>query len=100
MYPCPKPDGTYHRCTDDRKVNNITKSDTFPIPHMDDCIDRIGNAKSITKSDLLKGFWQVPLTDHGKEVSAFMSFGRKNYPMILQRKFLTKLSFLKRGSVM
>ena len=24
----------------------MTKSDTFPIPRMDDCIDRIGRAKS------------------------------------------------------
>ena len=76
-------------CTDYRKVNNVTKSDTFPIPRMDDCIDHIGNAKYVTKFDLLKGFWQVPLTDRAREISAFttpsglyqykvMPFGMKN----------------------
>ena len=74
--PCilvPKPDGTYRMCTDYRKVNNVTKSDRFPIPRMDDCIDRIGPAKYVTKFDLLKGFWQVPLTDRAKEISAFVT---------------------------
>ena len=58
--PCilvPKPDGTYRMCTNYRKVNNLSKTDTFPIPRMDECIDKIGNSKYITKFDLLKGFW-------------------------------------------
>ena len=53
--PCilvPKPDGTYRMCTDYRKVNNLSKTDTFPIPRMDGCIDKIGNSKYITKFDL------------------------------------------------
>ena len=72
--PCilvPKSNGTYRMCTDYRKVNSVTKTDSFPIPRIDDCIDNVGNAKYVTKFDLLKGFWQVPLTDRAKEVSAF-----------------------------
>ena len=97
--PCilvPKPDGSYRMCTDYRKVNNVTKSDSFPIPRMDDCIDKIGGAKFVTKFHLLKGFWQVPLTERAKEVSAFavpnglyqykvMPFGMKNSPATFQR---------------
>ena len=40
---------------------------------MEDCIDRIGNAKYITKCDLLKGYWCVPLTERAKEISAFVT---------------------------
>ena len=72
--PCilvPKSNGTYRMCTDYRKVNSVTKTDSFPIPRIDDCIDEVGNSKYVTKFDLLKGFWQVPLTDRAKEVSAF-----------------------------
>ena len=97
--PCilvPKPDGTYRMCTDYRKVNTVTKTDSFPIPRIDDCIDKVGNAKYVTKFDLLKGFWQVPLTDRAKEISAFvtpdglyqykvMPFGMKNSPATFQR---------------
>ena len=53
----PKPDGTFRMCTDDRKVKSVTKIDSFTVPRMDDCIDNIGQAKCVTKFDLLKGFW-------------------------------------------
>ena len=70
--------------------------DSFPIPRMEDCNDRIGNAKYVTKFDLLKGFWQVPLTEWAKEISAFatptklyqykiMPLGMKNLPATFQR---------------
>ena len=74
--PCilvPKPDGTFRMCTDYRKVYSVTKTDTFPIPRIDDCIDNILQAKYVTKFDLLKGFWQIPLTDRAKEISAFVT---------------------------
>ena len=97
--PCilvPKPDGTFRMCTDYRKVNSVTKTDTFPIPRIDDCIDNIGHSKYVTKFDLLKGFWQIPMTDRAKEISAFvtpdglfqykvMPFGMKNSPATFQR---------------
>ena len=97
--PCilvPKPDGTFHMCTDYRKVNSVTKTDSFPVPRIDNCIDNIGQAKYVTKFDLLKGFWQIPLTDRAKEISAFvtpdrlyqykvMPFGMKNLLAAFQR---------------
>ena len=55
--PCvlvPKPDGSIQFCTDNRKVNAITKGDTYPLPRLLDCIDRVGTAKYVTKIDLLK----------------------------------------------
>ncbi|CAB4029730.1 Hypothetical predicted protein [Paramuricea clavata] len=97
--PCllvPKPDGSYRMCTDYRKLNNVTKADTYPIPRIDDCVDKIGTAKYVSKFDLLKGFWQIPLTERAKEVSAFvtpkglyqykvMPFGMRNSPATFQR---------------
>ena len=96
--PCvlvPKPDGTYRFCTDFCRVNKVTRCDSYPIPSVDNCIDRIGNANYVTKFDLLKGYWQVPLTARAKEVSAFvtpnglyqykvMPFSMKNAPETFQ----------------
>lgn len=65
----PKADGSFRFCTDFRKVNSVTVADAFPLPHIDDCIDNLGGAKYITKLDLLKGYWQVPLTECASEVS-------------------------------
>ena len=59
-------------CTDYRKVNSVTKTDTFPIPR----IDNSAHDKYVTKFDLLKGFWQIPLTDSAKEISDFVTTKR------------------------
>ena len=97
--PCilvPKHDGGFRFCTDFRKVNDKTKSDSFPIPRIADCIDEIGNAKFVSTFDMLKGYWQVPLTQRAREISAFvtpsglyqykvMPFGMKNAPATFQR---------------
>ncbi len=74
--PCllvPKSDSTYRFCTDYRKVNSITKPDSFPLPRIEDCVDRVGSARYVTKLDLLKGYWQVPLTPRASEISAFVT---------------------------
>ena len=34
-------------CIDCRKVNSVTKTDSFPVPRMDDCFDNIGQAKYV-----------------------------------------------------
>ncbi len=104
--PCllvPKPDGTSRFCTDYRKVNALTKADSFPLPRMEDCVDRVGNAKFMTKLDLLKGYWQVPLTERASEISAFatpdvflqyrvMAFGLRNAGATFQRLMSIVLS--------
>ena len=69
----PKPDGSMRFCTDYRNINSVTKTDPFPIPRIEDCIDRIGKAKYVSKCDLLKGYWCVPLTDRAREISDFLT---------------------------
>ena len=92
----PKPDQSYRFCTDFRKVNALTKADFYPLPRIEDCIDRVGQSRYVSKFDLLKGYWQVPLTERAKEVSAFvtpsglyqykvMPFGMRNAPATFQR---------------
>ncbi|KAL2076463.1 hypothetical protein ACEWY4_027927 [Coilia grayii] len=91
-----KPDNTFRFCTDYRKVNRVTKPDSFPLPRMEDCVDRVGSAQFVSKFDLLKGYYQVPLTPRAQEISAFitpsglysynvMSFGLRNAPSTFQR---------------
>ena len=68
-----KENGQYRLCIDYRKVNDLTTTDSFPLPRVDDCIDKISKAKYLSKFDLLKGYWQVPLTDHAREISVFVT---------------------------
>jgi len=69
----PKPDKTFRMCTDYRKLNAVTKTNSYPMPRIDDHIDKIGHSKYIRKFDLFKGFWQILLTDIAKECSAFVT---------------------------
>ena len=64
---------TYRFCIDFRKVNGVARTDSYPIPRVDDCIDKIGHAKYVSKFDLMKGYWQVPLSRQAQELSAFVT---------------------------
>lgn len=102
--PCiliPKQDGTWKTW----KLNSVTKTDPYPIPRIEDCIDKIGNAKFVSKFDLLKGYWQVPWTEWAKDISAFvtpdklyqykvMPFSTKNAPATFQKMIYSLLQDL------
>ncbi|PIK46862.1 hypothetical protein BSL78_16279 [Apostichopus japonicus] len=103
-------DGSFRFCTDYRKVNSVTRSDSYPIPRIDDCIDQIGQSKYVTKFDLLKGYWEIPLSEAAKRISAFvtpcglyqytvMPFGMKNAPATFQRFINTLVGDLQGCSV-
>lgn len=97
--PCllvPKSDNTPRFCSNFRKVNHVTKPDSFPIPRVEDCVDQVGSAKYVSKFDLLKGYWQAPLSERAREIAAFitpaglyeskvMPFGLRNAPATFQR---------------
>lgn len=92
----PKSDRTQWFCTDYGRVNAVTKPDLFPLLLMEDCIDNVGSASFVTKLDMLKGYWQVPLMERAAEISAFvtpddflnyrvMAFRLRNAPATFQR---------------
>jgi len=85
----PKPDGTGRLCVDYRKLNNLTEPDPFPTPRVDGLLDRLGGTTIMTKLDMTRGYWQVPITSsdmgltgfvtsHGHYHWRFMPFGLRN----------------------
>ena len=69
----PKKDGSVRFTIDYRKVNSKSYIDSYPLPRIDDLIDKIGPAKYITKFDISKAFWQIPLAEESKPASAFIT---------------------------
>ncbi|CAB4420776.1 unnamed protein product [Rhizophagus irregularis] len=91
-----KKSGNYRFCIDYRKLNAVTKSDAYPLPRIDELLDKYRTAKWFTSIDLAAGFHQVEMIEEDKEKTAFicsqglyeynvMPFGLKNAPGTFQR---------------
>lgn len=57
----PKKDRTLRFCIDFRHINAISNFDPYPMPRIDDLLERVGRSQFISTLDLCKGYWQVPL---------------------------------------
>jgi hypothetical protein len=50
-------------CKDFRKLNDITMDDSFPLPNIQDILDKLGRAKYFFSVDCASGYYQVPLAE-------------------------------------
>lgn len=92
----PKKDGSLRFCIDFRYLNAISNFDPYPMPRIDDLLERVGGATYITTLDLSKGYWQLALAPEAKELTAFrtpfgmyqfkvLPFGLQGAPATFQR---------------
>ena len=81
-----KDDGSYRFCFDFRPLNHIIVPDKYPLPRIDDLLDRLGKYQYFTSLDLASSYWQIPLdardahktsfrTNHGLYQFIRMPFG-------------------------
>uniref|UniRef100_A0ABD2WNZ3 RNA-directed DNA polymerase n=1 Tax=Trichogramma kaykai TaxID=54128 RepID=A0ABD2WNZ3_9HYME len=75
----PKPNGKYRFCLDYRQVNAVTKKNAYPMRHMDDILDKLREAKFISKLDLSQAYHQILLEEKSKEITAFSVQGRGHF---------------------
>ena len=91
-----KKDGTHRFCVDYRSLNTVTKTDSFPLPRIEDLLDQLGMSKYFSTIDLAAGFWQIRMHPLAQEKTAFvthqglfefrvMPFGLTNAPAVFQR---------------
>ena len=70
-------------CVDFRKLNAITKKDTFPLPDISTLSESFSSAKMFSTLDLLKAFNQVKMDNSSQEkVTLICSFGTYSYTVM------------------
>lgn len=57
-------------CVDYRQLHSIMRMEEYPMPCMDELMDRLGRVKYITMLDLTRGYWQlhVAVKDRNKTI--------------------------------
>ena len=90
-----KPDGTARICVDFKAINSVTEPIPFYMPRVEEVLESVGKSCVISKLDLCKGYYQVPMEpDHicktafmchqGRFEFLRMPFGVRNAPAIFQ----------------
>ena len=70
-------------CVDYQRLNALSEMDAYPMPRIDEVIDRLGAASFISTMDLNRGYWQVPMSPELKAKTAFATpFGLYQFNVI------------------
>ena len=89
-----KPDGSARICIDFKRINAITTPLPFYMPRVEEVLEQVGKSTVISKLDLSKGYYQVPMVIADIQKTAFichrrkyefvMPFGVRNAPAVFQ----------------
>lgn len=90
-----KPGGGLRFCVDYRKLNEITIKNRYPIPLIQETLNRLSKAKYFTKLDIVAAFNRIRITPGHEHLTAFrtreglfeylvMPFGLANAPSTFQ----------------
>ena len=91
----PKKTGEWRMCIDYRMLNSKTVKNAYPLPRIQDCIDKLGRARHLSTMDMTSGYWQVRNaeedipktafnTRYGKYEFLVMPFSLTNAPAMFQ----------------
>lgn len=106
-----KKDGGVRICCDFRQLNKVTKSFAYPLPRIDDTIQRLGGMKYVSTVDLKAAYWQIPMAEEDREKTAFatvdglfqwrvLPFGLKNAVGIFSRFMARVVGSLRHSCVL
>ena len=73
VVPVRKPDGSIRLCIDYRRLNSVTQPDPHMMPRVQNLLDRISQARWLSKLDINWGFYQILLVPENVPKTAFCS---------------------------
>ena len=91
-----KKDGGLRMCIDYRALNSQTRSDVYPLPRIDELLQRLDGAQVFSKFDMRDGYHQIPVRMSDRVKTSFtcrygtfqftvMPFGLATAPSTFQR---------------
>ncbi|GBL87911.1 Retrovirus-related Pol polyprotein from transposon 297 [Araneus ventricosus] len=91
-----KKDGTPRVCIDYRKLNKVVVKDRFPLPLLEDILDRLQGSRVFSTIDLKNAFFHVNVNKDSRKYTSFVThegqyqflkvpFGLCNSPAVFQR---------------
>ena len=69
-----KKDGTLQFCVDYRRLNAVTRKDTFPLPQIDDLLNQLSGKTILSTLDAKRGYWQIRVQEESQAKTAFATF--------------------------
>ena len=56
-------------------MNAVTSKDSYPLPRIDDTLDRLQGTRYFSTLDLMSGYWQCEMHESSREKTAFVTYG-------------------------
>ncbi|GFX47159.1 retrovirus-related Pol polyprotein from transposon 17.6 [Trichonephila clavipes] len=83
-------------CIDYRELNKVIRIQFFPLPNMEELLEKVSAAKYISILDITRGYWRIPLSPRAQRYAAFVTtfgtfkplrllFGLKTAPYYFSR---------------
>lgn len=83
-------------CVDYRRLNEIIRTEFFPLPNIEERVEQVAASRYVTVLDFSKGYFQIALTPKAQRIAAFctsfgtylplrMCFGLKNAPYFFSK---------------
>jgi hypothetical protein len=96
LHVVPKKDGSWRPCGDYRRLNDVTRDDRYPLPHIQSFNNHLCGKQVFSSLDMRKGYHQIPMraadipktaviTPFGLREFLKMPFGLKNAGQAFQR---------------
>ncbi|GIL51949.1 hypothetical protein Vafri_7922, partial [Volvox africanus] len=78
-----KKDGSLHMCIDYRGLNAVTVKNRYPLPRVDDLLDKLRGSAYFSSTDLQQGYNQIRIAESDIPKSAFRTpFGHYEYTVL------------------
>ncbi|GFY44510.1 retrovirus-related Pol polyprotein from transposon 297 [Trichonephila inaurata madagascariensis] len=68
-----KKDGSPRVCIDFRKLNRVLVKDHYPLPLIEDILDKLQNTRVFSTIDLRNGFFHVPVNKQSRPYTSFVT---------------------------